>query len=530
MTYPEQFASMDVPPKFRTEMDSFRATAEFAAAQLRKDGVHLVGIDRHARPPQAYFAREPIAAAGATWKPLEGLPDKPSDSAVVAEAKRLAGAENSYIVGIDYVGKRAEFAPIPPAYVDDIINVIVARLQTDPWKVRVAVGIHEDGRLDTLTVHTREVSKDAEKALQDWRHIISELPGGSTGWLINQDRENGVTTLTWGAPRALAPIVPLGDVLPSAVSNSWEWVAFGKDALDREVGWDVKAGPHGVVAGSVGSGKTMTLLALGSGALLKGFRVRIVDPMKGGADFKPIEEFVDSWVTSIADAAAELAKVYAEGQRRKAILLEHGVGHWSRVPADVLLRENIAPDLTIIDEFASLVIETVIPKALPKDDPGRLKDEALNLAKAQLMQLTGKVARELRFVGMHLFLALQRSDAAFLGGEMRQNLATAVQMKAPSKPIQPEALRMLFPGDAAEQAVREFRELDSSNPGFGVVASEGGDVVGFRGAWAPEKDIPEMLRSRGVQPGRLVRPVTPQPVAVVAPATQSPAPEDDWLP
>lgn len=189
------------------------------------------------------------------------------------------------------------------------------------------------------------------------------------------------------------------------------------------------------------------------------------------------------------------------------------------MPADVREREGVRPVSLIIDELASLLAEAAVPKGLPKDDPDVLEAQELNGHKAILSLYVGKIARELRFVGIHLLLAMQRPDAVFFGGgEGRSNLTSVLQLAKPGSPPSLDAIRMVFTGDSAQEAFETLRALDDGRSrGLGVVAGDGGGVDGVRVAYAPMRDLPGILAARGMHP-------RDDPAFTVTTATASPKP------
>jgi len=136
---------------------------------------------------------------------------------------------------------------------------------------------------------------------------------------------------------------------------------------------------------------------------------------------------------------------------------------------------------------------------------------------------------------VHLVLSLQRPDASVIGGAVRENLGTIIQLIAPARPPSPEALRMVFPTDYVPVAMEEIAALgDGRSPGFALAYAEGGSVQGFRvGFIEPEQTaahaerlgiplgIPLVLAEREAAPGTAVkRPYgggSPQPLVPEVP-------------
>jgi hypothetical protein len=171
------------------------------------------------------------------------------------------------------------------------------------------------------------------------------------------------------------------------------------------------------------------------GALVQGFEVNIVDPVKGGADFVFAKDRCRAFAQTPFEAAGVMRSVYAEVIRRKTINSEYGVGSIDELPEDI----RPARVLTFIDEFTSLMGQALVPKS---DDP-EMQDEieaieAENRARAEIGMFVGKIAREARSAGVHLALGTQKLTAKMLdqipggaGNDLKTNLARTLLGKAP---------------------------------------------------------------------------------------------------
>lgn len=379
---------------------------------------------------------------------------------------------------------------------------IAKLLNTAPWEVEVALRWVVDrgvGRLERVTIlRMPTAAADPERRTALHRALLSVVPGAHERWAVSEDTR-GVVTLRHAVKRELPATVPLAGLLPDRVRpEEWATLPLGVGAAGQNVGLSLELGPHALVVGPTGSGKTIALIGGISAALCRGHEVLLLDALKSGVDFAPLEPYLLGVGTTIEEVVAGLTRVYAEGQRRKEILKSHRVGSWAGLPELVREEKSIRPLTVVIDEYASLVLPEVVPAVLPRDDPEREAAEARNLAKARIVGLTGKIARELRFVGIFLQVALQRPDATVLGGEFRSNLTSAVQLRAPGKPLGADALRMVFGADGAA-AHEAFAELDDGRSrGLAVAAADGGELDAFRVAFAPSWEISELLASRGV--------------------------------
>ena len=229
------------------------------------------------------------------------------------------------------------------------------------------------------------------------------------------DPEDPLSVAT-GMPRDLS----LGTLLGSEGGTSLTpagivatWVAAGADpsprtligmATDGSVDVDlVRDGPHGLIAGTTGSGKSELLRSLvagmAAGASPAQLSFLLVD-YKGGATFDACAALphVVGVITDLDEHLADRAmrSLHAELRRRETLLRNHGATDLATLRAnspDVLLPRLVV----VIDEFAALVA----------DQPDFLH------------ALVG-VAQRGRSLGVHLLLATQRPNGV-ISDDIRAN-------------------------------------------------------------------------------------------------------------
>jgi S-DNA-T family DNA segregation ATPase FtsK/SpoIIIE len=231
--------------------------------------------------------------------------------------------------------------------------------------------------------------------------------------LIDPEDPLGVAT---GVPRE----VSLGRLLAGGGGSSLTpagivatWLAAGADpaprtaigiAADGVVDIDlVRDGPHGLIAGTTGAGKSELLRSLVVGmaaAASPAHTSFLLVDYKGGSTFDACAALphVVGVITDLDDELADraLRSLHAELRRREAILRAHGA-------ADLAALRSEAPEvllprlIVVIDEFAALVAE----------QPGFLH------------ALVG-VAQRGRSLGVHLLLATQRPSGV-ISDDIRAN-------------------------------------------------------------------------------------------------------------
>lgn len=360
-------------------------------------------------------------------------------------------------------------------------------------------------RLETVTFKKVPVAgMNPDKRHETFLAIIEGCPKGGNGWIIEDSNRSPIKVLRYGKTLTLAITVPMRDLLPATYSpDAWANVVLGKDHASNDQGINLKFGPHALVVGPTGAGKTIVLRMIAVRAMACGHEVIFIDPMKGGVDFSTIAPWLKMRVSNILDAGATMKMIYREVERRKAVLLANGRGFWADLPMEVRERENIRPLTVIIDEFTSLILPEEVSKRMAKIEPEEFeRAEAVNDAKEILHTYAGKIGREARFVGIHLAIAAQRPDANIFGGEFRSNLTSGVLSVKPNQPPTPQTLGMVFPGTSLDAAAT-VKALDDGNQGLALVGAEGGTVQGIKIGFDLEANVPAILEAIGVPKPRV---------------------------
>lgn len=513
----------------RFDAGSWEETAQ-TAQRIAEQGYQLIGL----RPDGRAVVAEDFAQ----------LPDEDTrevsngqlnDGAALAESARYARRQELTLAGWDKLMREATYAHMLPA-VRRLRERVAKRAKSDEHDILVFVEWSATEPRPERVVMSLPEDCDLEA-------VGSCIPDWSSGWTIEQDTWAGIATFTWGPQRVLPGIVPIRSLMPVAFEpTAWNRIPMGLASNGTEVVWQPQLHPHGLIAGTTGSGKTQGLLALVIGCLARGWKVIICDPMKGGADYAFLNDFLAArprtelegatQLDASLDTAAILKAAYREGQRRKRLCLEHGVNFWAKLPAEVREREDIRPMLVVIDEYKSLTSRDAVP-TMPKgvDDP-ELEAEIAELrefdtAKLNIGIYTGKIARELRAWGIYIWLALQKAEQDALGKDLRENLPARIQYVIPGQVFAPEVLKFLFPDESAALAATEISILDDrESQGMGVMTQKDGPT-GFRGGFAPDEEhasFPALLTSMGVP--------LPRPLVFGTPAgptRDTPAePADPW--
>lgn len=350
-------------------------------------------------------------------------------------------------------------------------------------------------RIETLTIDRAPIGGlTPEKREAFLLALRDSLPKASNGWKITDKQDDPVKTLRYGKPLSLPELVPMRDLLSEYDPSGWRNLNIGLDQEGKPKGIDLKYGPHALVIGPTGSGKTIILRMIAAQALSRGHEVIVIDPIKAATDFTRLRNRLKQTGTTELDSGALIKRIYDEVVRRKKILVARDEAFWADLPADLRERERIRPLMVIIDEFTSLVLPIVMDKNMEKQlEPEEIeRTEMINAAKARIKFYAAKIAREARFVGVHLAIATQRPDAKIIDGEFRSQLNSAVVGVQPGTPPEGTTLRMAFPS-AGPEFVEIVKALDNGNPGLALVGAEGGELRGIKIGYADAPDIPAIM-------------------------------------
>lgn len=506
-------------PQF--DADSWDETANIAL-HIAQKGLQLVGL-RH--DGLAVISDDAMTLPDAVTP--EVIDPSLNDAAALAASARWARKNKVTLTAWDKLMREPTFTTMLPAA--HRLRELVAEEQ---GKDAHEIGVHIEWSAQRAGAE-RVLMRLPRKA--DPEKVGPLIPGWSSGWTIDQDTWTGITAFIWGPQRVLPGIVPIRSLMPGAFEpTAWSRIPMGLASDGSEVVWQPQLHPHGLIAGTTGSGKTQGLVALLVGCLVRGWKVIVCDPMKGGADYSFLDEMMAArprnalegalQLDAVVETASILKAAYREGLRRQRLCLEHGVNFWAKLPAEVREREDIQPMLVVLDEYKSLASRDTVP-TMPKgiDDPELAAEIAelqqFDAAKASIGITVGKIARELRAWGVYIWLALQKAEQDALGKDLRENLPARIQYVLPNQKFPPEVLKFLFPDDAAADAAVEISVLDDgSSRGLAVMTQEGGPT-GFRGGFVPDEDLPEipgLLRAMGVPSPVPLRMDTPAPARASA--------------
>jgi S-DNA-T family DNA segregation ATPase FtsK/SpoIIIE len=312
----------------------------------------------------------------------------------------------------------------------------------------------------------------------------------------------------WAADAGGAPPPAAIATTPREIAASWQVGAMepvGFTATGEPVTINLAtAGPHALVAGTSGSGKSEFLraLILAEALATPPDQLAVVGlDHKGGATFRDLEHLPHVvGVATDLDAqgtARTLTSLEAELASRERLLEEAGVTGWHELPPG----RRPWRLLVVVDEFRTLL------DSLPAAE-GRLE----------------RLAAQGRSLGMGLILATQRPAGA-VSAQLRANLALRFCFRVATEA---DSLDVLGTADAAA--------IDPATPGVCIVATAGRLPVRFRVRRLPPPPRRSAVPVSWPEAWAAPTPATPQTSRLVDAISQAAAngglkpPEAPWRP
>ncbi|MDQ0895555.1 FtsK/SpoIIIE domain-containing protein [Agromyces ramosus] len=333
---------------------------------------------------------------------------------------------------------------------DDRRNDVACLVAVAPHASSLPPGLRTVVRLDGPAVATVHRPGDAPELA-----FVPDLLGEAEALQWAAEAARAADRAGLGAAGILPPRVRLGDLeqptIPS-LSRSTLTAAVGAvtgGPLEIDL---VRDGPHALVAGTTGSGKSEFLLAWITALALAHRPDRVsfllVD-FKGGAAFEPIRALphVTGIVTDLDEAEAERAvmSLRAELRHRESVLLREG----ARDIAELDPTMQLARLVIVVDEFQAMI--------------ERFPD---------LGAVIADIAARGRSLGVHLVLASQRPN-----GVVREQVVANCAIRVSLRVVQ-RADSIAVVGTPAAARIRP------DSPGRGVVDRGDGCPVPFQSAIA----------------------------------------------
>lgn len=211
--------------------------------------------------------------------------------------------------------------------------------------------------------------------------------------------------------------VGLKEVLEGAKDKKGSLIfAIGKDLVGNSITDDLAKGPHYLIAGSTGSGKSVCLNLMLISMIMRyspeDLRLILVDPK--GVEFRPYEHIphlmIDEIITEPRKALAVLQWCYDEMERRYKVF-------------------QSCEGVVDIDAYNEMIASDTVAK-MPRIVV--VVDELSNLMETCKKEMDARIlalAQKARAAGIHLVLATQRPSVDVITGTIKANLPSRIALK-----------------------------------------------------------------------------------------------------
>ncbi|MCQ2380099.1 MAG: DNA translocase FtsK 4TM domain-containing protein [Victivallaceae bacterium] len=327
------------------------------------------------------------------------------------------------------------------------------------------------------------------------RYEISLQPGVLAS-KVERLRDNIAMNLSAASVRILAPIpgrpvvgVEISNKRPSSVfmrsvMESSEWnskkeipLVLGKDVAGNPVVFDLAKGPHLLVAGTTGTGKSVCTNSLILSLLFRfkpdELKLIMVDPKFVEYDaYRTLPHLLAPVINEAKNVPTVLRWAVNEMEKRYKIL---AAGHVKKVTEyNTLTPEQIAE----IDDT-----DYEVPKKMPYlvifiDE---LADLMMTESRRDIETSITRIAQKGRAAGIHIVLATQRPDTKIITGVLKGNLPTRICFQVRSMIDS----RVVLDEGGAEQLLGK---------GDMLFMPPAGNLERIQGAFTPDSNITEIVK------------------------------------
>ncbi|TAK76548.1 MAG: DNA translocase FtsK [Gammaproteobacteria bacterium] len=244
-------------------------------------------------------------------------------------------------------------------------------------------------------------------------------------------------------PNENRELVTLREILESQrynQSRSPVSLVLGKDISGNPTVVDLTKMPHLLVAGTTGSGKSVSLNAMLLSMLFKAtpeqLRLILIDPkMLELSVYDGIPHLLTPVITDMKDAANALRWCVAEMDKRYRLMAALGVrnitGYNQKVSDAIKLGQPLSmPGALVVDELSAKAQLEPLPVVVVVID--ELADMMMVVGK-KVEDLIARIAQKARAAGIHLIVATQRPSVDVITGLIKANIPTRVAFQVSSR-------------------------------------------------------------------------------------------------
>ncbi len=217
-------------------------------------------------------------------------------------------------------------------------------------------------------------------------------------------------------------------------------LVLGKDISGNPVVVDLMKMPHLLVAGTTGSGKSVSLNAMLLSMLYKStpeqLRLILIDPkMLELSVYDGIPHLLTPVITDMKDAANALRWCVAEMDKRYRLMASLGVRNlagYNQKVNDAIKQGQplLMPHVLVTDETSAKTQLQPLPYIVVIAD--ELADMMMVVGK-KVEDLIARIAQKARAAGIHLILATQRPSVDVITGLIKANIPTRIAFQVSSR-------------------------------------------------------------------------------------------------
>ncbi len=274
------------------------------------------------------------------------------------------------------------------------------------------------------------LAKDIARSLSTVSvRIVEVIPGKSVIGLEIPNENNELVTLRdiLGTQRFIQSRSPVTLVL-------------GKDIAGAPVVVDLTKMPHLLVAGTTGSGKSVSLNAMLLSMLFKAtpeqLRLILIDPkMLELSVYDGIPHLLTPVITDMKDAANALRWCVAEMDKRYKLMASLGVRNiagFNQKVQEAAKQDQplLMPHSLVVDEQSAKTALQPLPTIVVIID--ELADMMMVVGK-KVEDLIARLAQKARAAGIHLIIATQRPSVDVITGLIKANIPTRIAFQVSSR-------------------------------------------------------------------------------------------------
>lgn len=220
----------------------------------------------------------------------------------------------------------------------------------------------------------------------------------------------------------LRPALPSRVPHPAPQLDNVDEIPLAVDEDGHTVPWRLRGtGPHLLVIGKTGLGKTVLMNGVIMEAALRGWPVWICDPKR--VEFLGLRGWPNVQVvaTTAADQVVVITQAWAEMERRYALIEDQDA-----------VEDDFEPLIVVLDEYRDFY-------SLASEWYAGVKVTGMP-TRCPVFEKVGSIVRKGRTARVHLILGTQRPDADILGGEMRDNFGTRISLGS----LSPQGAMMMW--------------------------------------------------------------------------------------